>query len=437
MKKLLSVILTLFMLCINFSYMPAMIAETEVIPAATRARTTLLDLSSATSSSSNTSEGWAFNPTGSGGYPKLTLNSYGLESQHSAPILLPPNTTIVVNGTCYIDNSYMNQKYNDITVLCNGYLHIEGTGTLNLYANQYQGRCISKESGSESNHNDDLVIENVTINCYNTERDMHTAFSNEACIWAYKSMTIRNAVVNTYYGRWGLRIWGETPIGGVSEETADEILIENSIVNIQNESENGIWQYAIGIENTFGRIRITGNSNVTINAGSNSIYAYLSLVIEGGVVDVRSTPVSTTETYALVCCNKLVVGSEVERVYFTTKKYPLSTVLYCKEPGSSTLGDGLQVNIGSYGSNGFETATDPSTGMPALEIVPEGSTPSLLLGDVNCDGIVDFADVTDLYAFLMNVRILTPDGLNNADVNGNGSVTMDDVSALYIMLLNR
>ncbi len=59
-----------------------------------------------------------------------------------------------------------------------------------------------------------------------------------------------------------------------------------------------------------------------------------------------------------------------------------------------------------------------------------------LLGDVNCDGVVDFSDVTDLFAFLMNTKLLTDEGLGNADLNGDGVITMDDVSALYTMILN-
>ncbi|MBQ7061586.1 MAG: InlB B-repeat-containing protein [Clostridia bacterium] len=59
-----------------------------------------------------------------------------------------------------------------------------------------------------------------------------------------------------------------------------------------------------------------------------------------------------------------------------------------------------------------------------------------LIGDVNCDGTVDFSDVTDLFAFLMNSRLLSEQGLLNAEINGDGTLTMDDVSALYSLILN-
>ncbi|MBR0135782.1 MAG: MucBP domain-containing protein [Clostridia bacterium] len=65
-----------------------------------------------------------------------------------------------------------------------------------------------------------------------------------------------------------------------------------------------------------------------------------------------------------------------------------------------------------------------------------GAAPSAFLGDVNCDGEVDFTDVTDLFAYLMNTKLLTEAGLGNADINADGSLSMDDVSALYTLLLN-
>ena len=73
-----------------------------VAPQATQARTTLLDLSNTTTTTSNSAEGWAFAPHGYNNKPQLTLNSYGKANQHSAPIKLPADTRIVVNGICYL-----------------------------------------------------------------------------------------------------------------------------------------------------------------------------------------------------------------------------------------------------------------------------------------------------------------------------------------------
>ena len=402
----------------------------------TVARTTVLDLTNTTSTTISERQGWFFYPDGDNGNPKLVLDCYGLESAHSAPIKLPPNTLIEVNGDCYIDNSYMQAKHDVIYCECNGYLHIDGTGTLNLYSETYAGSSIRKQSGAASNHNDDLVIENVTVNCYNRECNSYTAFENEACIYAYKSITIRNAVINTYSGKYGIWAWGETPIGGVSEETADEILIEDSTINIQNVGPNVINQYAEGIDITWGRIRITGDSNITINAGSRSIYSYLSFVIEGGSVDVRSTPVaSSTDSWALVQCNCLKIGPDAEYVHFTTTRWPLTVVLYCKENYLSSLGDGLNVTVGSFGSEGYTTDLDPETGFPALTVVSESG--GRLLGDVDLNGLVEFADVTLLSAYLLNELTLSEQSLINANANEDESVNVLDLSAIYEIILNK
>ena len=63
-------------------------------------------------------------------------------------------------------------------------------------------------------------------------------------------------------------------------------------------------------------------------------------------------------------------------------------------------------------------------------------TPAQLTGDIDCDGDVDFADVTALQMYLMNMGTLTDEGLANADVNGDGRISFTDASRLYLMLIN-
>ena len=61
--------------------------------------------------------------------------------------------------------------------------------------------------------------------------------------------------------------------------------------------------------------------------------------------------------------------------------------------------------------------------------------PAGLLGDVNCDGVVDFSDVAALNAYLMNAGTLTEQGLANANVNGDEIVSGADLAALNKLLL--
>lgn len=363
MKRFISILTALLMLVFC---LPAIAAR----PAATRARTTLLDLRNTSSATSSSTEGWSYNPTGNNGDPLLTLNSYGLESQHSAPIILPANATVVVNGTCYIDNCYMNEKYSVLSGSSDGYLRIQGSGVLNLYAEQYNGRCIDLPLGGENVDNEFLYIDGVTVNCYALERTGNNCSTLEACIFAGHRITITNAVINTRYGRWGIKTEGYTPIGGTSDETADPITIENSVINIQNYSANDLWNFASGINTTFGKVIIKGNSDVTINAGSQSIYSYHSLNIEGGVVRILSTPVSTADIGAIVYCRRLNIKNGTTSFYASTTKYPLTKIIYCKEPGSSTLGSALNVSIGSFSGGDYQTAPDPNNNdMPALEVI--------------------------------------------------------------------
>ena len=60
-----------------------------------------------------------------------------------------------------------------------------------------------------------------------------------------------------------------------------------------------------------------------------------------------------------------------------------------------------------------------------------GSTP-LVYGDVNGDGVVTAADITELYNYLLNGDITY---FNTLDVNNDGNVTAADITAIYDFLL--
>ena len=361
MKKALAIILAAIL---ALAAVPAMAKTAPEM----RARTELLDLTAATSPVSNAAEGWAFDPAGNGGEALLTLTNYGSAFAHSAPIVLPANSTVRVNGECYIDNAVIGENRDVLSGSPDGYLRIEGAGTLNLYAQQYKGRCLSLPLGGENVNAEFLYINGVTLNCYGMERTSNNASSLPVCIYGAHAIEIKNATVNTNQGSCGISMQGFTPIGGVNESNTNELLVENSTVNIQNESANNLWNYAKGMNVTFGRVRFV-NSDITINAGSNSIYAYLSLVIESGNVHIRSTPASTAASAALVYCNYLAIGEGVESTYFTTTKFPLTKVINCKTAGASTLASNLTMEIGNFENGDFATAPDEANNdLPALKI---------------------------------------------------------------------
>ncbi|MBR5673825.1 MAG: dockerin type I repeat-containing protein [Muribaculaceae bacterium] len=68
---------------------------------------------------------------------------------------------------------------------------------------------------------------------------------------------------------------------------------------------------------------------------------------------------------------------------------------------------------------------------------PEGWVPpvTILLGDVNDDGVVNIADVTNLIDYLLS-QDATGLNLDAADTTSDGAVNIADVTALIDQLLN-
>ncbi len=59
---------------------------------------------------------------------------------------------------------------------------------------------------------------------------------------------------------------------------------------------------------------------------------------------------------------------------------------------------------------------------------------AVLLGDVNCDGSVDFSDAAALAAYLMGGSALSDEALANANANGDSGVTIADITAIYAII---
>lgn len=425
MKRILSAVLILVLLS------PCLPAAAKALPCtepeAQTARTTLLDLSNQTTAISNTAEGWAFDPHGYNNNPQLTLNSYGSANQHSAPISLPRDTRVLVNGTCYIDNVYMEGPYSVLAGSTDGYLIIDGSGTLNLYATEYNGRCIDIPGGPYNNQREILYINDLTVNCFAREPDMYNASTNEACIYSTISIYINNAVINTHNGGCGIRAFGHTPIGGVTEETASEIVINNSDVDIEINANDNVWNYAQGIRTTFGKIRITGNSNVNISAGSCSIYSYLSFTIEGGNVNILSTPLSySVGVYAIVYCGSLRLMNGMGNVYFGTRRGVHTDVVWSMDRSESMLGNEVVFELGSFENDAFLSEPDPDNNdLPAIKAHGNGQSWSGIMGDADNDGSVSVMDALLVLRYAMGLISSLP-AIQAADVDSNGVIDVSD-----------
>lgn len=65
----------------------------------------------------------------------------------------------------------------------------------------------------------------------------------------------------------------------------------------------------------------------------------------------------------------------------------------------------------------------------------ESVTPTITVGDVNCDGVLDSADITLAAAYCMSAGAVSPQGIINGDMNGDGVLNAADLSALYSYML--
>ena len=85
-----------------------------------------------------------------------------------------------------------------------------------------------------------------------------------------------------------------------------------------------------------------------------------------------------------------------------------------------------------YTFTGWDVAFNNVTSNLTVTAQYEQNAPSQYLkGDVNCDGIVDSADITLAAAYAMSAGSVSAQGVANGDMNGDGLLTAADLSALY------
>ena len=87
--------------------------------------------------------------------------------------------------------------------------------------------------------------------------------------------------------------------------------------------------------------------------------------------------------------------------------------------------------------NGMEYTGAPVYQDTTVTVVmeEESVTPTITVGDVNCDGVLDSADITLAAAYCMSAGAVSPQGIINGDMNGDGVLNAADLSALYSYML--
>ena len=127
-----------------------------------------------------------------------------------------------------------------------------------------------------------------------------------------------------------------------------------------------------------------------------------------------------------------------------TAQYQINTYTVTFKDWDGTVLDTQTVNYGGsatapadperegYTFTGWDVDFTNVTSNLVVTAQYEQNAPSQYLkGDVNCDGIVDSADITLAAAYAMSAGSVTAQGIANGDMNGDGVLTAADLSALY------
>ncbi len=196
-------------------------------------------------------------------------------------------------------------------------------------------------------------------------------------------------------------------------------------------------------------INITGNTSVyavyTINTYTVTFYGYDNVVLStqtvnyGGSATAPTAPAVTGYTFTgwNGAYTNITGNTSVYAVYtintYTVTFYGYDNVVLSTQTvnygGSATAPTAPAVT--GYTFTGWNGAYTNVTADTSVYAVYEASG---LLGDVNCDGVVNFSDVSALYMFLANLSELSAQGVVNAEINGDGMVNFSDVAALYKLL---
>ena len=127
--------------------------------------------------------------------------------------------------------------------------------------------------------------------------------------------------------------------------------------------------------------------------------------------------------------------------------YPTLTIEYVYENGATAaptytcaMEPGERYSVFSPEIPGYTPSMEVVAGKMGtsdvfVTVVYTADGPTGLTGDVDCDGDIDFDDVTLLNAYLLNAAELTEQGLINANANGDNKVSSADVVALNKLIL--
>ncbi len=133
--------------------------------------------------------------------------------------------------------------------------------------------------------------------------------------------------------------------------------------------------------------------------------------------------------------------SETVNTYTLTIDYVDENGATVADQYTATLEYGAEYSVTSPTVEGYKTETTVVEGVMggqnvSVTVVYTKVYVPTLLGDVNCDGMVDFSDASALAAFLLGGDPLPPQGFANANANMDDAVSIADITAIYAIIFS-
>ena len=199
----------------------------------------------------------------------------------------------------------------------------------------------------------------------------------------------------------------------------------NSTINGNHyQSINGKYELGITADGKFGFVPAQG---ITTPQNIQAMPANKAWMTSTGLFPTVATPSITPASGSY---------AEVQTVTITAEEG--TTILYSTDNGTTwnEYVDAIEVGEGTTTISAKAIKAGPYNDSEVATAVYVVEIPvTVVLGDVNDDGIVNIADVTKLIDYLLD-NSATPFNRNNADVKQDGNIDIADVTSLIDMLLN-
>ena len=286
--------------------------------------------------------------------------------------------------------------------------------------------------------------------------------------------TLRNQSTSTYMGSYSNYLYSRSAYSSSYCDWTLEYDASNACMKVAN-SASSSYPYMVKGSNSYFVVNSTYTTNKTQFWGETTLATYYyttdpvvvaptyytvefvdwngtvlstQQVIEGGAASAPANPTREGYTFTgwdvafnnvqsdLTVTAQYTVNSYTLTVYY---KYADGTTAAATYTGTYTYGAPYSVTspaIEGYTADVTVVSGSMGANNVTVTVTYTENASGGLLGDVNCDGNVDFADVSYLYMFLIGSVELTPQGLANADLDGNELVNFSDITVLYGMLLD-